>query len=70
MFLTASITKKSVKIKEAEDLEIEVVEPTAFFDAIDKGDIAMELIAKQNLAPWGGNVITVFYFLFCTFKYR
>ncbi|XP_001947212.1 poly [ADP-ribose] polymerase [Acyrthosiphon pisum] len=49
-----SIIKKGVKIKEAESFEIEVVEPTAFFDAIDKGGNAIELIVEQNSAPWGG----------------
>uniref|UniRef100_A0A2S2P4Z7 NAD(+) ADP-ribosyltransferase n=1 Tax=Schizaphis graminum TaxID=13262 RepID=A0A2S2P4Z7_SCHGA len=48
------IIKRGVKIKEAENLEIEVVEPTEFFDAIDKGGNAIELIVKQNFAPWGG----------------
>lgn len=58
-FQTDSIMKKSVKIKEAESLEIEVVEPSTFFDAIDKGGNAIDLIVKQNLAPWGGKVIIV-----------
>jgi len=46
-----------VKIKEAESFEIEIVEPTKFFDAIDKGGNAIELIIKQNSAPWGGKVV-------------
>lgn len=55
-----------MKIKDAESFEIEIVEPTAFFDAIDKGGNAIELIVKQNSAPWGGKVVIVlflFYFL-------
>lgn len=56
LFLTDSIGKKSVKIKEAQEFDIEVINPTTFFDAIDKGGNAIELIAEQNLAPWGGKV--------------
>lgn len=53
-----------MKIKEAESFEIEVVEPTAFLDAIDKGGNAIELIVEQNSAPWGGKVVIVlFYFI-------
>jgi len=62
-----------VKIKEAECLEIEVVEPNAFLNAIDKGGNAIELIIEKNCAPWGGKVfIVLFYFvlLCCTIKYR
>jgi len=51
-----------VKIKEAESFEIEVVEPIAFFDAIDKGGNAIELIVQQNCAPWGGKVVIVLFF--------
>jgi len=56
VLLTESIRKKSVKLQIAQDLEIEVVSPTTFFDAIDKGDNAVDLIIEQNLAPWGGKV--------------
>lgn len=56
MFLTDSVGKKGVKIQTAEDLDIEVVNPTKFFDAIDKGGNAIDLIVEQNLAPWGGKV--------------
>lgn len=60
MFFIDSIGKKSVKLKEAQELDIEVVNPTSFFDAIDKCDNAIELINKQNLAPWGGKVTNIF----------
>lgn len=59
MFSIDSIGKKSVKIKEAEEMDIEVVEPTTFFDAIDKGGNAIELIVENNIAPWGGKVIFI-----------
>jgi len=51
-----------VKIKEAESFEIEVVEPSQFFDAIDKGGNAIELIIKLNSAPWGGKVVVIIIF--------
>jgi len=59
-----------VKIKEAESFEIEVVEPTTFFDAIDKGGNAIELIIKQNSAPWGGKVIISIILFYFTIKYK
>lgn len=59
MFLIDSIGKKSVKLKEAEEFDIEIVEPTTFFDAIEKGGNAIELIVQNNIAPWGGKVIFI-----------
>lgn len=56
LLLTESIGKKSIKLQTAQDLDIEVVNPTTFFDAIDKGGNAVDLIIEQNLAPWGGKV--------------
>lgn len=50
-----------MKLNEAEELNIEVVDPTIFFDAIDKGGNAIELIVEKNIAPWGGNVNMLFY---------
>jgi len=64
LFQIDCIIKRGVKIKEAESLEIEVVEPTTFFDAIDKGGNAIELIVQQNFAPWGGKVIIVYILFF------
>lgn len=58
------IGKKSVKVKDAEEHNIEVVEPTSFFDAIANGRNAIEFIVEKNLASWGGNVnniILIFY---------
>lgn len=51
-----------MKLKEAQELEIEVVDPTTFLDAIDKGGNAIELIVEKNIAPWGGNVSIVILF--------
>ncbi|XP_050521530.1 poly [ADP-ribose] polymerase [Daktulosphaira vitifoliae] len=53
---TESIGKKSVKIKEAQEKDIQVIDPNEFFDAIEKGGDAIDLIKKQNLAPWGGDI--------------
>ncbi|VVC30258.1 BRCT domain,Poly(ADP-ribose) polymerase, regulatory domain,WGR domain,PADR1 domain,Poly(ADP-ribose) [Cinara cedri] len=50
-----SIKKKSVRVKDAEEFNIEVIEPTSFFNAIANGGNAIELIVSKNLAPWGGN---------------
>ncbi|XP_050442642.1 poly [ADP-ribose] polymerase [Adelges cooleyi] len=50
-----SVGKKSVKMKEAQENNIEIVEPTEFFDAIDKGSNAIDVITEKNLAPWGGD---------------
>lgn len=45
---------------EAKEFDIEVVDPTSFFDAIDKGsNDAIELIIEKNVAPWGGKVYLV-----------
>lgn len=52
-----------MKIKEAESFEIEVIEPTQFFDAVDKGGNAIELIIKLNTVPWGGKVVIIIIFV-------
>lgn len=54
--ITDSIGKKSVKLKEAQEFDIEVIDPTIFFDAIKNGGNAIDLITEKNLAPWGGHV--------------
>lgn len=58
-----------MKSKEAESFEIEVIEPTQFFDAIDKGGNAIELILKLNSAPWGGKVVYNIIFVLYNIKY-
>lgn len=52
-----------MKLNEAQELDVEVVEPTSFLDAIDKGGNAIELIVEKNIAPWGGNVNIVILFI-------
>lgn len=56
-FITESIIKKNVILREAQDLNIEVVDPFTFFDALEKeGKNAIDIIVEKNIAPWGANV--------------
>lgn len=43
-------------MKEAQELDIEVVDPSEFFDALEKGKNAIDVIVEKNLVPWGANV--------------
>lgn len=56
-----------MKLKEAQELNIEVLDHTTFLDAIEKGGNAIELIVTKNIAPWGGKVNN--YLFVCVFIY-